>query len=385
MFLSRSICGLLSIENTVTFAYSPFLVYFFCHALKRVRKADYRLPLAILVWAVVFVLVKRVIGQDYFKTYLCFLGFPMMVAMCLQSEKRENIDLLRRLMLLFFIVECGLAIYEKIMGYNVFPDKTDTMTVQQLMYYNPEAWQFRSGSLWGHPLANAMIVAVFMSFIVISNLELKYKIPLMLLGYVSLYCFNARGATLVVSVLIMPVLVYQVQRSHIRYRKWIYLLLAVIACYLLHILMNTSLGGRIFSGEKLLDGSAQTRLDVFKFTEYISVYDLFLGSPDLYLFVMHKLQAGGVENGIITMILAHGLIITVIILCCLFRFQYQRLMLAYTRMETFWLLSVFYLIGVMNPNLSVPTQWTFWILCYYVFRNEGKTKMSTYGKENYVS
>lgn len=196
MFLSTSVCGMLSIENAVISAYTPFLTYFVFHSLPRIRKAGIHVPLQILALAIVFILFKRVIGQDYFKTYLCFLGFPMMVAICLQYETNKNITWLRKLLLLFFIVECGLAVYEKIVGVNVFPDLTDSMTAEQLMYYNPEDWMFRSGSLWGHPLANAMIVVVFMSFMVISNIKLQYIIPLVTRGYISLYCFNARGGQL---------------------------------------------------------------------------------------------------------------------------------------------------------------------------------------------
>lgn len=343
------------------------------------------MPVLIILLAAVFVFVKYLIGQDYFKIYLCFLGFPMMVAMCLQSETPLRINMLRKLILLFFIVECGLAIYEKNTGTNLFHEEIDDIMLQQQMYNQQEEWQFRSSSMWGHPLANAMIVSVFMSFIAISRLSLKSKISLLLLGYVSLWCFNARGATIVSSVIIMPVLLYQVHRSKMQYKKWIYLLLFLIFCYLANILLTTSLGGRIFSGERLIDGSAQTRLDVINFIRFISMEDLFLGSPDLYLFMTNKLQAGGVENGIITMILSHGIIITIIVLFCLFRFQYGLLSPFYTRKETFWLLSVFYIIGIMNPNLASPVQWTFWILCYFVFRDEKREKIIGYGKKDNIN
>ena len=385
MFLSTSVCGMLSIKNTVISAYTPFVIYFVFHSLPRIRKEGIRMPLFILALAVVFILVKLVIGQDYFKTYLCFLGFPMMVAICLQYETWKNIACLRKLLFLFFIIECGLAVYEKSIGANVFPDRTDSMTAEQLMYYNPEDWEFRSGSLWGHPLANAMIVVVFMSFMVISKIKVQYVIPLITLGYISLYCFNARGSIIVASVLVMPMLVYRVHRSKYKYRKWIYLALALIAFCLLKVLMNTSFGGRMFMGDELMDGSAQTRLDVFRFVDFISLTDLLLGSPDLYLFVMNKLNAGGVENGVITLILAHGLIITIIILYNLFKFQYLSLKQAYSRFETFWLLAVFYIIGMMNPNLSAPVQWTFWILCYYGFRKVKIKIENSNGKENNVN
>lgn len=121
MFLSTSVCGMLSIENTVITAYTPLLIYFVFHSLPSIRKGDIRVPQLIIALAVIFTIVKLVIGQDYFKTYLCFLVFPMMVAICLQYETYKNITWLRKLLLLFFIVECGLAIYEKSIGANVFP------------------------------------------------------------------------------------------------------------------------------------------------------------------------------------------------------------------------------------------------------------------------
>ena len=368
LFLSGTVATYLGIENTVTFAYTPFVVYFLVH-LRRFRWSHVTKLMVVVIGFAVFAYVFRLIGleQDYFRNYLTFLVFPMLLAIDLENEGVHRLSLLKKTLVVFFIIECGIAIYEKWTGTYIFYDPTSFLTSHQLQYYSIEDWEFRSSGLFAHPLMNAMIVCVIMSFILISNMHMKYKLILFALGYASLWCFNARGAIIVSSVLMVPYLLRSLYQSNIKKKAWIYAAFILFSVIFVQQLLTTSLGGRLLAGEGgLIDGSSQARIDVFKFYEYITSFQLWLGDPNLYLYVKEMLHAGGVENGIVTIILREGIVFTVIILLLLLRVQLKQTSFLgrYTKL---FLFAVFYIIGVMNPNLASSLPWTFWILGFYGF------------------
>lgn len=368
LFLSSSFATYLGIANTVTFAYTPFLCYFVAKHPKISKNSLTRWMFGAVLFAAFAYLFRFIgLGQDYFKNYLTFLVFPMLISIDLESEDSKRLNVIRICLIVFFIVECTVAIYEKITETCLFYDPTAALTKSQLEYYiAPEDWEFRSYAFFAHPLMNAMIVCVVMSFMLISDMHMKYKLLLFMLGYTSLWCFNARGATMVTSILMIPYLLLSLYRSKMKNKKWIYLILITFAIVFAWLIFTTSLGGRLLIGDELMDGSAQTRVDVFSFYQFLKPIQLWFGSPDLYLFVMYKLQAGGVENGVITMILREGIIFTALILMLLFHIQRRQIAIL-GKYSRWWLLAIFYIIGTMNPNLSSALPWTFWILSYYAF------------------
>ena len=214
---------------------------------------------------------------------------------------------------------------------------------------------------------NAMIVCVVMSFILISNMQMKYKLILFALGYTSLWCFNARGAIIASSVLMVPYLLRSLYQSNIKKKAWLYAAFILFSVIFVQQLLTTSLGGRLLADDGgLVDGSSQARIDVFTFYEYITSFQLWFGDPNLYLYVKEMLHAGGVENGLVAIILREGIVFTVIILTLLLRDQLKQTSFL-DRYTKLWLFAVFYIIGVMNPNLASSLPWTFWILGFYGF------------------
>ena len=368
MFLSGTVAQYLGIENTVTFAYAPFVVYFLVHQ-RRFRWSHVTKLMVVVICFAVFAYLFRLIGleQDYFKSYLTFLVFPMLLAIDLENEGVPRLSLLRGSLVVFFIIECGIAIYEKWTGTYIFYDPTSVLTSHQLQYYSIEDWEFRSSGLFEHPLMNAMIVCVVMSFILISNMQMKYKLLLFALGYASLWCFNARGSIIVSSVLMVPYLLRSLYQSNTKKKAWLYAAFILFSVIFVQQLLTTSLGGRLLADDGgLVDGSSQARIDVFTFYEYITSFQLWFGDPNLYLYVKEMLHAGGVENGIVTIILREGIVFTVIILLLLLRVQLKQTSFL-DRYTKLFLFAVFYIIGVMNPNLASSLPWTFWILGFYGF------------------
>ena len=286
----------------------------------------------------------------------------MIASMSFDSLTRKELILLRKVVIFFFITECGLAIVEWILKINFF-----------LYEGLSGVWFefFRSTSLMGHPLANAQIIAVFMTFIVVSDFKKKIvQILLFFLGYVSLFCFSTRGAILVITVFTAPYFLWKINKTTPKNRKWIIKFgIFCMFCILIYLIIYTPLGGRL-TGMELMDQSGKSRLDVLYFYNYYDTTDQILwGHPGLYNYIMGRLGESGVENGIICLILEYGIIFAIIMLLLLFRFQFHKLSV-YSKFEKWLLLSVFYIIGTMNPNLAQPVQWTMWIFAYYAFRPE---------------
>lgn len=371
LFLNAQTAPLIGVTKVVTATFSPMIMYLAIETFKKkiVWNSKYnKTAIIILILSVIIIVLKSATKQSYFNSVFYFLIIPMLMSISFEELSNKKIRILRRSVLFFYIIECSLAFYERIMHINFFDIKE--LTYNQLQYYNPEDWEFRSTSLLGHPLANAMAVVIILSFILSSNMKLVYKTVYFFMGYLSLFCFNARGAILIATILLLPYIWNLFRKSNIKYKWIIYSVFTVSIYYFFVILTTTSLGGRIFYQTELLDGSAQARLEVLSFYKYLNLNDILWGNPDSYLNLTYKLGAGGVENGIITIMINYGIIITLFMLPALIYFHYNKLSV-YSKYDRLWIISVFYILGTMNPNLSMPLQWIIWVLAYYSFRKKG--------------
>lgn len=366
LFFNTKIPTSLGYEGINTMAFLPMLIYFMVKLINKKIQYNRDAVYVILIAAVIFIF-KWSIGQNYAHEVALFLIFPMLTSMCFENLTGKELTLLRRVTITFFVAECGLSIVEWGLNRNFF-------TYDLLIEFTTN-WVnvgfFRSTSLLGHPLANAQVVAVFMTFIAVSNFKRKYiQIILFFLGYVSLFCFNSRGATLVVTVFVVPYFIWKINKATQQSRKWI-IKLGILCLFfgVFYMVAETSLGNRL-TEKDIFDDSGQTRLEVWDFHKYYKHNDDFIwGHPDNYRYMMQRLGAAGVENGIICLILDYGIIFTIPMLLILFNFQYHKLSV-FSKFDKWLLLIVFYIIGNMNPNIADSIQWTLWVFAYYAFRPE---------------
>jgi hypothetical protein len=364
IFLNTYLANYLGFGQMVTtIAFFPMMLFIAIRTIDgkgHLNSHDNKVTIYILILAVIIYLFKISLEQDYFKQILLFLVAPVLISLCFENLTKQEIIILRKIVICFFCVECLIAIVERINHVNFFWQE-----IEELFTFT-EDWDFRSTSLLGHPLTNAMAVAVCMSFFLVSDLKSVTQISLFILGYIALFCFNARGAILTVTFLCVPYLFWRLNKK-IKRRKLIINTFVILSfAYLCYFIVQTPLGGRLLNTE-LIDSSTQTRLDVFDFYLYLDNSNLLWGNPDNYAHIMNMLSAGGVENGVITIILQYGLILSIPLLILLFLFHYQKLAV-FSKIERFFLLAIFYLIGIMNPNLASPLHWTLWVFLYYAFR-----------------
>ncbi len=331
-----------------------------------------RMPytLVILILSILIILVKENMGYDYFKKVLCFLILPTLISVSFSYLTRTEYKYLKKVFICFYLVECSLAILERL-THTIFFYVVNS-TYEELLYLNPEAWEFRSYALYPHPLANATVVVVIMTFIICSHLKLLPKIGYFFLGYISLFCFNARGAILLTTLVILPYFLWKINKLVRRKKVLVNIGLLSLIALLAFVVFHTDLSGRLIN-IGLNDGSTMTRLEVFSFYKFLSSQDVVWGGgEDIYYHIMAKLGAGGVENGFIVMFLQYGIIFTPILLYLLLMHQKRLLSQTYHKIDALFILSTFYLLGFMNPSLATPVPWIIFFFAYYSFRKYEK-------------
>lgn len=204
----------------------------------------------------------------------------------------------------FFILESGLAVFERIRGANVFGWRTDALyTIED---FGVE--EYRSTSFWGHPLGNAQIVSTIMTFILLSPFRIKYKMTLWSLGYLAILSFNTRSSIMGNALILVAYLLYTTFRQGLSFRRKIGVLclgfLGVILGY--YLIYSAGWGGRLLNNE-LMDGSTMTRFDVWSLLDYLKDDAFWIGVNE-DTFAKFKLAAGlyATENFLIDWMFKFG-------------------------------------------------------------------------------
>ena len=283
----------------------------------------------------------------------------------------KNLRLWRALaamLLVFYLLETGIAVYERLTWHLVFgwiPEQTigGDMTMTH----------FRSTALLGHPLANALIVSVLMSFFLISPFKQKYKYLLWFIGFIAVLCFNARGATIGNVVIFCVYFLYTqfYSKKHPYKHKMRSLMfvavLAGIACYLI---MNGYIGGRLIEND-LDDGSAQVRIDIWRvFSKYDVKTFLFGVSHNNLDMIMFSLGLYATENYWLDWVFRLGLFFLlpyVLLYGKVIRAEY----LGYSKIDMFLTLITFLGISSTNNSLSTSILPTFvFLICIRIFKRQ---------------
>ena len=373
LFLSTTIAYALGISRVATSSLSLLTLLIFFSILanksqffKRSKSDTYLMFFALFLMC--YMTYRD--GIDGFKFVFFFSLFPFLTSSYLYGVSKSALKMVKLALLIFYISECCLGIFERIFFINLFPNINDTS-----MLYLTEDWAFRSTSLLGHPLHNALAVSIISGFIFITTeLKVQSKVYLLILGMFSLFCFNARGAIIIWFILLgifaIRNLKHNIPNVIATVTKLAFILpIIVIGVYFLSI---SSFGGRVFHSA-VIDGSASTRWEVFNFYKYISLEDLFCGSGDNYIYVMNQLGAGGVENSIIALILKYGLILGLTSIVFYF-FWLKRLLASYLFEDRFVLVFSFVILGMTNNGLAIYFPWLLFVFCAHTFPFQSRYK-----------
>lgn len=376
IFLDTNLIYVLGLgDNRTTVAYIPMIILIIIEIIRHNFRID-KICIAIILWGILGLLLKSSIDQgDVLKRYLTFFIIPFLFIGYLDRITSKERKVIQKILFIFIFTEFSLALYERLTLSIVF--NYDSYQAMK----EGTTWTFRASALLGHPLGNAMAISTINIFILCSNLSSKIKITSFILVIISLFCFNERGNIIISFICSLPMLFLQYKsessKNKLKIRNIALPLLGVI----IYILSTTDLGGRLFNVDHSEDASILARLEALESFSHLNQQDLFLGNPNNYNNLVDKMGLAGIENGVITILIYHGLIIGIPALILLILFQNNKLNASYPTLSKILILITFYGIGITNPHISNPYQWFIFISSYYAFRPIKKYNRQLYDKK----
>lgn len=201
----------------------------------------------------------------------------LLLAFALCQKVKPNVFI--AFFLLFFIIECGLSIYEKLSlthcyDYNNIDDFSATSVLMD------DVTSFRSYSLMFHPLFNANTVSICLAFILCSNhIKGIYQFLLFVLGLFALWGFNSRGAMIIWGIILLyRIILYKA--------KLAYTIIILVVLYfalppLVEWVLFSGYFGRLADFD-FTDGSTMTRFEAFDafLSEKWDFYDILAGGRE---------------------------------------------------------------------------------------------------------
>lgn len=274
----------------------------------------------------------------------------------------------------FYLVECNLAILERVIQYNFF----NWQLPDDIQYYSLdiEDSSFRSFALLGHPLLNALIVSTIMSFILISKLRLKLKFLLWGIGYIAIFSFNTRssmvGNALILVVYILHEILYSKQYTRKQKNGMLmFLVFSIIIGFVMVFVYGV--GGRLREMGLFDDSSTQTRIDVWSIFDVMPIREFLFGFDfDQVERIMVGAGIKVTENFWINYILRYGSIFLFIYIMLYYKLT-KVLYQGYSRFHILITFSTFILIASTNNSLSNSWQPIFiYLVCIVLFNPQNK-------------
>lgn len=215
--------------------------------------------------------------QGGFAVIINALAIPSIISILLIYSKQKDIFIIRKIILAFFITNSSIAILERLFAIHFIP------------YYNGGRFyleaeieyisMFRSHALRNHPLSNALLTSIIMSFILVTPyLKNIHKTTLFLLGYISILCFNTRGCIITTSILTYLFLIYNITTKNVlKLNKKKTIIVICLATSLVIYMFSLNYGGRLLEEDNLNDTSIEARFKVFDAFAKIRFSELLFG------------------------------------------------------------------------------------------------------------
>lgn len=313
--------------------------------------------------------LNRLFGRETSKNVLFqAMALPAMyyVMYSLLENKYEIKIKIRNIIIVMFLANALIAIYERMTLTLYFP--YDLISSDFDFEFQEESI-FRSSALLGHPLTFAFEMFIVMVFVLISNINYKHKILLYFIGFVSVFCANARAAIMFAAGIfflysIRPLFQKEVSTS----KRFSSVALLILFVFIGIYLFDAGLGGRFEErGDFSEDGSTLARIEVWSIFSRYGLSNFLWGLPysDVEKMAISVLGMTHIENWFILSTMIVGLIVTGIV-TLLFVVVYRQATKAYD----FFSSSLIFLgvIGLGSTNNSfatgIPALSIFFACCY---------------------
>ncbi|RZL61823.1 MAG: hypothetical protein EOO93_11865 [Pedobacter sp.] len=290
------------------------------------------------------------------------------------SKNEKNKRACAKWFIFLFVLEIGIAIFERLtnsllFSYALFNPEDDNVLVNGIEY-------FRSNSLLGHPLSNALCVAVVLAFVAVSDLKKYLKYLLILAGFVALLCFNARFA-IIISFSFYSL--YYLAKNKLKPGSLIALASAVLVIFFL--IVNFNLGDRLLIGNlKADDTSILARVDILDMLQRLNSDLLFRGSG--LDFVEKSFGILHIENWLLIIIFDLGILVSIYYVYMIFKLPLRSL-IRYDFYDKAYIFAVFIIIASSNNSLATGVPVISFMIASSMFLPLNSQKETSYGVSHF--
>lgn len=308
-----------------------------------------------------------VVGEMYIHEALTSIVFPPLFLILLNRiDLVVNRTKLKKIVYLFFIVECSMALVEFIRGTSFFP----ILPGEKELYF----WGFfRSMALKGHPLSNSGIVSSIMLFIMLYCKSKLKKNMLLILGFVALLCFNSRFSLVMTICMFLIFSFYEMFVGKVNLKWKVFYIFSLLVMYFgMSYLFSMGFGDRLTENGLIGDESSMIRLEIFKiFTHFKWTDFIFCLSPnDVDITLASIFFNGIIENCWIIFMFRYGLpflMVGFILYIILFKKFMRKMTLAEKIFVTLpWIIVISSSNSIATGGMSICTQ----ILLVYIFKKD---------------
>jgi hypothetical protein len=283
-----------------------------------------------------------------------------------------------KLFMFFFLLETILASIERILGFNIFGWQ---LTEGEMI--TEAASDFRSTSLHGHPLYNALIVSTSMAFILTSRISMRSKLMLWMLGFFSILCFNTRSSIVGNALLFIIFVVYTLLRRDgvAKQDKRLLAFMAVVFSLVGGILFFVlGFGSRLMDMGLFDESSSMARVNVFDVFDYYPFEDFLWGMDFVqYEYAMYYAGLEIIENFYVAYILRNGFVFLVVYVL-LYIWLVKSLYRGYDSFTKWFTCGAFVIIASTNNSLSTLGIALFLFLMLIIMFNPKMTNITEYRK-----
>lgn len=314
LFMAPNISGAIDLDykivQSISLGISLFVIFFYGRLDNNFKEMNW-----LLVLVIFFALFKMYTdrGEGARMASLQVLGAPIMLSAYWQITRGGHIhdggvevwSKIFKYIIVFFFCITLIALYERIVGTQVFGWSNTSSTLDYV-----GSADYRSVSIMGHPLYNALVVTIFISFILVSPLKPLYKFSIWIIGYAAILCFNTRSSIVGNALLLAAYLLYMLfaDRKLSAASKFFILFFACIAVALgAYLFFRVGLGGRLLEYGLFDDDSAAVRVDLWRMFDYVNYEKMLWGMPlEEIRMIMYRAGIGIIENFWINILFSLG-------------------------------------------------------------------------------
>lgn len=293
----------------------------------------------------IYFLGAKIIGRSA-NLGVCFniLVEPILMLAVLRTFASREMNILKGLLIFFFCIECGVAMYEALFNNILFAQEVDIFDY---------AGNIRAYSLHGHPLQNAFIVCMLSVIFLASRMKRNIRYVLFIIGFLAIFTFNTRSSIYIMGLLMIAGAVkdFVIGKGNVVFKMVGLALLIFAIIYAFNFIMNHSLGTRLEMGLNKQDGSSMARFVLVNAFFLIPLDELLLGVDPLSIkFFMYRYGLIGIENSIISLIFYCGALFSMFYFPLMFKDIYMRSLSLFQKCLIYG--SLFLLLNVNNALVS---------------------------------